>query len=64
MPEPVQARILAVCGRHLTSTGVASISYAAYPGWHMFGIIRDRLLYATRAMAGPQARARAALLVR
>lgn len=60
-PAEVQTAVLAVCGRHLAPEGVAYISYAAYPGWHLFGIVRDLLRYATRGETEPQARARAAL---
>jgi methyltransferase-like protein len=40
---------------------VAYVSYAAYPGWHLFGVVRDLLRYATRGETEPRARARAAL---
>jgi SAM-dependent methyltransferase len=61
VPPAVQERVLAICARHLAPGGLAYVSYAAYPGWHMFGIVRDMLRYATRGVAEPAARARAAL---
>jgi methyltransferase-like protein len=41
----------------MAPNGVAFVSYNAYPGWHMLGIIRDMMLYHTRDIADPQRRA-------
>ena len=60
-PPVVQEQILTICGRHLAPEGVAYVSYNALPTWHVFGIIRDILLYQTRALTAPAERARAAL---
>ena len=35
VPTPVQERLLALCRRHLTPSGIAYISYNALPGWRM-----------------------------
>jgi SAM-dependent methyltransferase len=58
-PE-VQAGMLAVLGRHLSPDGVAFVSFNALPGWRLFGLVRDFLLYHIRAVTGPAARAEAA----
>jgi SAM-dependent methyltransferase/methyltransferase-like protein len=60
-PADVQAAVLASCARHLAPGGVAYVSYAAYPGWHLFGVVRDLLRYYTRAIADPFERAATAL---
>jgi 2-polyprenyl-3-methyl-5-hydroxy-6-metoxy-1,4-benzoquinol methylase len=39
---PVQEKILDICAKHLSPSGIAYISYNTYPGWHMRGMIRDR----------------------
>jgi methyltransferase-like protein/SAM-dependent methyltransferase len=57
VPEAVQARILDLCRENLAPNGVAYISYNTYPGWHMVRIVRDMLLYHTRHVADPLARA-------
>jgi SAM-dependent methyltransferase len=60
-PPVVREQVLTICGRHLAPEGVAYISYNALPTWHVFGIIRDILLYQTRALDAPAERARVAL---
>jgi methyltransferase-like protein/SAM-dependent methyltransferase len=57
VPYPVQEKLLAVCKENLAPHGVAYVSYNAYPGWHMLGIIRDMMLYRTRALSDPHERA-------
>lgn len=42
---PVQARILEICGQHLSKNGVAFISYNTLPGWNAVKTIRDMMLY-------------------
>jgi SAM-dependent methyltransferase len=56
VPEPVQERILALCGAHLAPGGVAYISYNSLPGWRMRGMLRDALLYHTRGSEAPRER--------
>lgn len=48
VPPPVQARIMQVCGEHLSPQGVAYISYNTLPGWHIRGTVRDLLNYHSR----------------
>jgi methyltransferase-like protein/SAM-dependent methyltransferase len=57
VPRPVQDKILEICKQTLAPNGVAYVSYNTYPGWHMFGIIRDMMLYHTRELTNPQMRA-------
>jgi methyltransferase-like protein len=57
VPHKVQEKLLAVCKQTLAPNGVAFVSYNAYPGWHMLGIIRDMMLYHTRDEVDPQRRA-------
>ncbi len=56
VPEPVQDKILDICGKLLTPNGVAYISYNTYPGWHMRGMIRDMMLYHSGRFNTPQLR--------
>lgn len=60
VPPAVQARILGICSRQLSSQGVAYISYNAYPGWHARAAIREMLWYHTRREQDPAVRVRAA----
>ena len=57
IPQPVQEKLLQICHENLAPNGVAYVSYNAYPGWHMLGIIRDMMLYHTRNSTDPEARA-------
>jgi len=45
VPATVQSKLLDLCKRHLSATGVAYMSYNTYPGWHVRGIVRDMMLY-------------------
>ena len=68
VPEIAQHRILEVCRERLTENGVAYISYNAYPGWFMRGMIRQMMLYHVAKISEPalkvkQARALLAFLV-
>lgn len=57
VPRPVQDKMLDFCRHNLAPRGVAYISYNAYPGWHLFGLVRDMMLYRTRDTADPLERA-------
>jgi methyltransferase-like protein/SAM-dependent methyltransferase len=57
IPQPVQEKLLQICKQNLAPNGVAYVSYNAYPGWHMMGIIRDMMLYHTRDSTDPEVRA-------
>jgi methyltransferase-like protein/protein-L-isoaspartate O-methyltransferase len=57
VPAAVRSRILQICRENLARNGVAYVSYNTYPGWHMVRIVRDMLLYHTRHITDPLARA-------
>lgn len=56
VPEPVREKILTICRQQLAPNGVAYISYNALPGWHMYNIARDIMLYHTEDIDESQAR--------
>jgi methyltransferase-like protein/2-polyprenyl-3-methyl-5-hydroxy-6-metoxy-1,4-benzoquinol methylase len=58
VPPRVQEKILRICTENLSPNGVAYVSYNAYPGWHMRGIIRDMMLYRARPFDKPVDRVR------
>jgi methyltransferase-like protein/2-polyprenyl-3-methyl-5-hydroxy-6-metoxy-1,4-benzoquinol methylase len=57
VPPAVQEKILQICRQNLAPDGIAYVSYNTYPGWHMMNILRDAMLYHTRQLSAPQARA-------
>ncbi|MEA2463425.1 MAG: hypothetical protein QOJ98_1172, partial [Acidobacteriota bacterium] len=52
--EPVQEKILAICGALLAPRGVAYISYNTFPGWHLRRMLREMLLHHTRNVEEPE----------
>jgi methyltransferase-like protein len=56
VPEAVQEKILAICSRHLSSNGIAYVSYNTYPGWHLRGLTRDMVTYQARQVPDPHAK--------
>ncbi len=60
VPPEVRDQLLAVCRRHLSAMGVAYVSYNTLPGWHWNLIVREMMLYHTRAIGEPRRHARAA----
>ena len=56
VPEPVRARILAICRRNLAAGGIAYVSWNALPGWHTRAVMRDMLLHHVRREDTPRAR--------
>jgi SAM-dependent methyltransferase len=67
VPHPVRNKILAIMGQLLTPSGVAFVSYNTYPGAHHRQMLREMMLYHTRAVEQPaeklqQARALMAVL--
>jgi methyltransferase-like protein/cyclopropane fatty-acyl-phospholipid synthase-like methyltransferase len=52
--EPVQEKILAICGALLAPHGVAYISYNTFPGWHLRRMLREMLLHHTRNVEEPE----------
>ena len=56
IPAEVRDRLLAVCRQLLAPEGVAFVSYNVYPGRYPRQMIREILLYHTRALADPAKR--------
>jgi methyltransferase-like protein/ubiquinone/menaquinone biosynthesis C-methylase UbiE len=57
VPAPVRDRLLAVCGRHLSPSGIAYVSYNTYPGWTVRRALRDLMLYFVDEISEPAVRA-------
>jgi methyltransferase-like protein/2-polyprenyl-3-methyl-5-hydroxy-6-metoxy-1,4-benzoquinol methylase len=45
VPRDVQDRLLALCAKHLSPSGIAYISYNTLPGWRMRGIVREAMQF-------------------
>ena len=56
VPEPVADALLALVARALSPRGIAYVSYNAYPGWHLRGLVRDLLLRGTQGLRSPARR--------
>ena len=55
--DPLQEKLLEICGKMLTPNGVAYVSYNTFPGWHYRGMIRDMMLYHVEQFAEPATKA-------
>jgi methyltransferase-like protein len=53
VPEAVRNKILALCGAFLTDTGVAYVSYNAYPGCHFRDLTRGMMRYHVTKFSDP-----------
>jgi SAM-dependent methyltransferase len=67
VPPVVRDKLMAIIGQHLSPQGVAFVSYNTYPGGHHRQMLREMMLYHTRAAQDPpeklrQARALLAVL--
>jgi SAM-dependent methyltransferase len=60
VPAPVGQALMRVVGELLSADGLAMISYSAYPGCHFHQAVRDLLLTATREIADPAEKVKAA----
>jgi methyltransferase-like protein len=60
VPAAVQEKILDVCARRLAPDGIAYVSYNAYPGWHLRGMVRDIMRYHARRFHEPEEQLRQA----
>jgi methyltransferase-like protein/cyclopropane fatty-acyl-phospholipid synthase-like methyltransferase len=58
VPRRAQEKLLELCRRNLAPQGVAYISYNVYPGWRLLGAAREMMLYHTRNIVEPMAKAR------
>ncbi|MFT3788164.1 MAG: class I SAM-dependent methyltransferase [Tepidisphaeraceae bacterium] len=63
VPDFVRDRILDVCAKHLAPDGIAYISYNAYPGWHLRGIVRDMMRYHALRFPDPRRQTQEARLI-
>jgi methyltransferase-like protein len=45
VPPDVQEKLLKICREQMTPEGIAYLSYNVYPGWHIFQIVRDLMLF-------------------
>ncbi len=61
VPPHVQDHLLNICQCHLCSNGIAYVSYNTYPGWHIFTMLRDMMLYRTWGETDPHERATQAM---
>jgi len=57
VPSEARAKLLEICKRNLSQRGVAYVSYNAYPGWHIPGMIREMLRYRVDRFPDPETKA-------
>jgi len=60
VPAPVQQKMLSILKRCLKPQGVAYISYNVLPGWRMYGVGREMMMYRIRNITDPRERVRVA----
>ncbi len=60
VPQAVQQAMLTIFKRHLAPQGVGYISYNVLPGWRMYGIGREAMMYRVRGLTDLNERARVA----
>lgn len=60
VPMAIREKILSVCQHHLAPEGVAYISYNTLPGWNAVRSIREMMLYHTKLIGSPSAKAKEA----
>ena len=56
VPDPVRARMLALCRKLLAPNGIAFLSFNTLPGWRLRGALREMLLADCRGVEGAAAR--------
>jgi SAM-dependent methyltransferase len=56
VPAETRDKILAICAANLAPHGVAYVSYNCYPGWHMWGAVREMMMYHTRVHGAARSR--------
>lgn len=56
VPAEVRQHLLALCRGCLAPTGMAFVSYAAYPGCHLRNMIREMMLFHVRGFDTPEER--------
>lgn len=63
VPDEVADKILEICEKQLTETGVAIISYNVLPGWASVRSVRDMLLFHTARFKAPEDKVKQARLL-
>lgn len=58
VPADVREAIFRTCRRHLRPDGIAYLSYNAYPGWHLRGVLLEALQFHAAAGGPPLERVR------
>jgi SAM-dependent methyltransferase/methyltransferase-like protein len=53
---PLQSKVLSIAAEQLTPHGIAYVSYNAYPGWHMRGVVRQMMRYHALRFDNPHRR--------
>jgi SAM-dependent methyltransferase len=53
---PLQNKILSIADQLLTPQGIAYVSYNAYPGWHLRGVVRSMMRYHAMRYGNPYQR--------
>ena len=56
IPNDAQDRMLAICARQLSPSGIAYVSYNTLPGWRMRVVVRDAMTYHTTRLVDPAQR--------
>ena len=54
VPSAARDAVMQICGRQLSETGVALISYNAYPGCHLRDMVRGMARFHVRELTEPQ----------
>jgi methyltransferase-like protein/2-polyprenyl-3-methyl-5-hydroxy-6-metoxy-1,4-benzoquinol methylase len=54
VPENVREKLLSICKKVLSPTGVAMVSYNVLPGWHCCGALREMMTYHVSKSAAPK----------
>ena len=60
IPPEVQDKLLEICSKHLSPTGVAYVSYNTFPAGHLRQITRDLMRFHTRHITDPETKVREA----
>lgn len=61
VPENVREKILWIYEKCLTPKGIGYISFNAYPGWHLRGLVRDAMLFQSSLIDDPDTKVESAV---
>ena len=53
VPKKVQDKLFNICQHHLNPQGIAYINYSTYPGWRIYGLLRDIMAYHSAGISDP-----------